>query len=391
MPKRIHGLYFVEDKDVSDILSTSKIALVRLHQLARTRGILVSKEDSREDIIARIAQMPFGWRQLNELLEYTSTPERKDSQTVCKVESRCSAADIRKCLDALMDARSRTEQEIYSAPKQVGKKTLRIVVSYPEIDESKSRLAQRIVREAEIEIEEGPKGLLIRCTDRHRAKQIVKDFIARLNKIAPCEEITIDLSDVLIAKTRTEFFLEVMAGLPGFIRENVKSLRGSRLPASARKDPLDEEESNLAKEDFEASVRKIVLTGEKIDKSRQYKQLEESGFFISEASWLSRNDRKGVLVEFEIGFGNDESAKDFYYCVKRVYEADKHGEYPRSGKRPTGDRLKELTQILEQAVLLACDNARSKAPPGSVKVSKRKVGGVQGKPGSKAGAKKRKK
>lgn len=357
----------IEDKDVHDLLTSSKVAMDRLRLLARGRGLLLAKEDSREDVIERISRLPYGLRQVKELLDCISAPQRRDDQTVSKVITRCGSAELRKCLDDLVNDRTSTQLEVYSAPKQIGKNTISITASFPEVDPGKSRLTQRQIREVEVQIEQTKSGLTIRCTDQSRARQIVKELIARLSRVSPCEEITIDLSGVLDAKLRTEFFLNVMSNVPGYICDNVIGLRASRMPSSGQ---AEEEEVSSARRNFEASVRKVVLTGQRIDKSPYYRQLE--GFFISEASWIARNDRRGLLAEFEIGFGNDENASNFYYCVSRVFEMTSRGEHSARGTRPTGDRLKELTQVLETAVLAASDVIQAKAAGARVGTRKSK-------------------
>lgn len=357
MPKRIHGLYMIEDKDVFDLLTSTKVSMDRLRLLARGRGLLLSKEDSRDDVIARISRLPYGLRQVKELLDCISTPQRRDDQTVCKVVTRCDATDLRKCLDDLISDRTSTQQEVYSAPKQIGKNTVSITASFPEVDPGKSRLAQRVIRDVEIQVEQTRSGLTIRCTDQSRARLIVKELIERLNKVSPCEQITIDLSGVHDAELRTKFFLDVMSRVPGYICDNVINIRASRLPSSGGKN--DDEETSSARRNFEASVRKVVLTGQRLDKSPYYRQLE--GFFISQASWIARNDKKGLLAEFEIGFGDDENASNFFYSVQRVFEMSSRGEYSPRGTRPTGDRLKDLTQALETAVLAASESIQATA------------------------------
>lgn len=347
----------IEDKDVFDLLTSTKVSMDRLRLLARGRGLLLSKEDSREDVIARISRLPYGLRQVKELLDCISTPQRRDDQTVCKVVTRCGATDLRKCLDDLISDRTSTQQEVYSAPKQIGKNTVSITASFPEVDPGKSRLAQRVIRDVEIQVEQTRSGLTIRCTDQSRARLIVKELIERLNKVSPCEQITIDLSGVHDAELRTKFFLDVMSRVPGYICDNVINIRASRLPSSGGKN--DDEETSSARRNFEASVRKVVLTGQRLDKSPYYRQLE--GFFISQASWIARNDKKGLLAEFEIGFGDDENASNFFYSVQRVFEMSSRGEYSPRGTRPTGDRLKDLTQALETAVLAASESIQATA------------------------------
>lgn len=214
-----------------------------------------------------------------------------------------------------------------------------------------------MIREVEIQIEQTSSGLTIRCTDQSRAKQIVKELIERLNKVSPCEQILIDLSGVQDAKLRTKFFTDVMSGLGGgYICDNVISLRASRMPSLGQ---ANDEKTSAARKNFEASVRKVVLTGQRLDKSPYYQQLE--GFFISQASWIARNDKKGLLAEFEVGFGDDENASNFFYSVQRVFEMTSRGEFSPRGTRPIGDRLKELTQVLEAAVLAASSAIQAKA------------------------------
>lgn len=347
----------IEDKDVYDLLTSAKVAMDRLRLLARGRGLLISKEDSREDVIARISRLPYGLRQVKELLDCLHTPQRRDDTTICKVVTRCGSSELRKCLDDLVNLRTSVQQEVYSAPKQISKSTISITASFPEVDPGKSRLAQRVIREVEIQIEQTSSGLTIRCTDQSRAKQIVKELIERLNKVSPCEQILIDLSGVQDAKLRTKFFTDVMSGLGGgYICDNVISLRASRMPSLGQ---ANDEKTSAARKNFEASVRKVVLTGQRLDKSPYYQQLE--GFFISQASWIARNDKKGLLAEFEVGFGDDENASNFFYSVQRVFEMTSRGEFSPRGTRPIGDRLKELTQVLEAAVLAASSAIQAKA------------------------------
>ncbi|MDC0721480.1 hypothetical protein [Nannocystis bainbridge] len=80
MGKRVaEGMIFADDKDVKDLLLSSKLGKQRLLQLAQGRGIILPKEDSREQIIAAIARMSHSWIQLSEILDQTSTLERSES------------------------------------------------------------------------------------------------------------------------------------------------------------------------------------------------------------------------------------------------------------------------------------------------------------------------
>lgn len=353
MAKRIpDGIFFADDKDIQDLLLSSKLGKGRLLQIAQRRGIVLPKDDSREQIISAIARMPHDWSQLSDLLDQTSTAERSDKRSMAVVPGEFTADELHRVIDQLKDDRMDSSGEQWSVV-QSGKNQIMATAAFAEVDPSKTRLAQRVQREISIEIEKTSSGLQVRHSARERGTEIIQDLVARLQESRgqKISATIIDLSTVLNPEFRTDFFIKLGHGISGYRMDETLSVRGSRMSVSEESEPSDEE---LESQDFAAAVRKIILTGRKVDQSPEYRRFAESKFFVSEMTWTAIDDHKeGLKVEFEAGFAADESAQRFSYAVKRIWERNSNGEFKKGYIRASGDRLRVLNQALEAAALRA--------------------------------------
>ncbi|MDC0721479.1 hypothetical protein [Nannocystis bainbridge] len=260
--------------------------------------------------------------------------------------------EVSSVLDLLKEERTETAGEQWSVA-QSGKNHFHVVATYMEVDPGKTRLAQRTLREVSVEIEKSSSGLQVRHSAQDRGTEILQSMVASLQKSKgePVNATIIDLSTILDPESRTNFFINLGHNMEGFNMHETLSVRGSRMSVT-NEDELGDED--LIKEDFSAAVKKIILTGRKVDHSPEYKRFTESRFFVSEMTWIAIDERKnGIKVEFEAGFAADESAQHFYYSVKRFWERGTDGEFKKSYQRAKGDRQRTLSKVLEAAAMRA--------------------------------------
>lgn len=349
MSKRISSsILFADDKDIQDLLLSSKLGKPKLLQLAQRRGIVLSKESSREQLVSSIARMPHSWSQLSELLDLTSTADRSDKRTCAHLPGDFTIDGLNNVLAELKDGREHTDGEAWDVV-QSGKNQFKISATFTEVDPSKTRLAQLSQREIAIEIEKTDAGLQVRHSARERGTSILQGIVSALSESTgrDVRAQIIDLSEIRDPDIRTAFFINLSRGVASYDLAEILNVRGSRIPQPGSDIPNDD---SAAQEDFSRSVKKIILSGRKIDQSPEYKRFSESRFFISEMTWTVVDPKtNGIMVEFEAGFSEDESARSFYYSVKRVHEKNKDGQIKTAYTRPSGDRLRALSQALEAA------------------------------------------
>ena len=369
MAKRTHyALYFADDKDLHDLLSTAKqrLTVAKLVELARRRGICLSSEDSRESLVEQIARLPHGWRELVALLEATDTAERTEKLTSCKLDGSFSLKDVFDAAEMIRDERADQRNEVYDI--QQLDKVVRVRVKYSDLDTSKTRLVQRSQREFVVELEKFDEGFRVRHQAQERAAEVVEAIADALRSTNPegpgPRRVNVELAGIRKPNQRTEFFLKLIKGLDGFTLEDVKAVRGSRFAASP---PMDENDSGDADGDenaldngeeidaeeasFVAEVKRIALQGEGLLQSPQYQHLIDHEFFVSSIIWTSTENRQdGVKAEFEAAFNNPEEGTGFTYAVRKVWERATNGELKKSKTPPAKVREdKRLVRILEEA------------------------------------------
>jgi hypothetical protein len=154
--------------------------------------------------------------------------------------------------------------------------------------------------------------------------------------------------------------------MDGFKLSDVRSVSVDRLEQSTDEDS-DEEGDDSADEstpdddgtrvgsreaaEMTSVVRSALLKGEQLLGAKEYKNLEEQGFYITHAVWLAAEQKPdGALVEFEAEFADGTEATGFRYGVRGVYPVNRHGAHRRTrGAVGAIDRLAYVAALEESA------------------------------------------
>jgi hypothetical protein len=378
MNKRPHvAQYYAEDKDIFDIFMSNRrrFDAKTLVGLARRRGICLSAETDRENLADYLARLVWSWPDLQVLLEMAETPERREKVASTRLRTEASSAEVRGAVESVKVLREVANGEVFTVKNASDNKVV-VAVRYSEFDPSRTRLQQRVLREATLEFERGPEGFTVRRPAGERAREIAEAIASQLkeNSGKKFEASEIALSGITAPELRTQFFLELMAGIPGFELRNVTSVSVDAAAPHAETeetegdgDQEDDEENGASSPEAEAMlgiVQKAVFDGESLLTSKEFQNLKSEGFFLSRSVWRSREKKTdGIEVEFEADFEDSTQCTGFRYSVRGIYERRTRGEEGlRKSRSPVPiERRAELLRCLEGSAQVALTTVATKA------------------------------
>ncbi len=340
--------YYADDKDILDLLESQKQKLTAtvLRAFLLRRGILVSDQEPREELVQYLATLFLDWPDLRRLLDHTDRNPRAERVTFATADTSAVHDDIIAALEAVKTERSEQGVEVLTVTRPVdGVYELR--VSYSELDASKTRLAQRRDKEGALVISRRDGGYNLRHEANPLLQGIANDFLAHLST-GDEDEVPgarpISLHSLVATEARTDFFTGMMRGLVGMNLADVSHVTlqhaltsatyaGSvpQLEAEVSRDDAmagDEELDEVLGNEAEATglVRNMILRGETVLTSSVYADLA-SRFYVCGAVWESDElEADGVRVVFEARFEDQRECSDFRYQVRGIYPRSQRGE-----------------------------------------------------------------
>lgn len=346
--------YCATDKEIFDALMSAKqkISEKVLLELAKDRGIFYSAKDDRDDLISAVSLLPHDFHDLNTLLEQREHSGRQEKLTSVILPAELTIEDIKDVLKEYT-AESPDDERVTHYSKSGSQVVANI--KYSDIDYGKTRLVQRTPKEAGIEFHVEAGKTTVRMPANDRVKGIfgkIKNKLDSRNK-AEIPAICIEIGEFQSSALRTEFFTSLVSNLAGFLLKNVTSVKVERLkrePQEGELDLDDDQDTEEARQEALALVKKVALKGETLLASEEYQSLARKGFFITSIIWRSMLKAPLYpLVEFEAAFEQPEIGRGFKYFVRGAYNMV-DGQYTKT-IRPVDpeDKEKYLTTIEETA------------------------------------------
>jgi len=320
-----NALFYATDADIYDALYSSKQRVTSglLVELLRARGILVSDEAPRDDMVDYLSSLPHDYNDFTHLLDSVSSSARSEKTASTSLSEKIDKKEIDVAFDSVKSSRD-DRNETYSMAV-VDDKVI-IDVQYTEIDRSKTRLRQRTHKEAKIEIELVDGKTKIRHPANDRMHDIVDTIISKIeqNKPAPIAKESIDFSGIPSHEIRSDFFKQLISNIDGYKLQGVTKINVNHLESSdnseADNDQKSEEDYSAAEQELVGIVENAILKGESLLSSKEFQSLAQNGFYITSIRWTTeKQTTPRNVLEFEAQFYNAKNCTQFRYNVLGEY------------------------------------------------------------------------
>jgi hypothetical protein len=352
-------LYTVTDKEIYDLLGSGRkqFTPTLLAELGRARGMFLSVEEDRFELIDKLSSLTYGYKQMNDLQSLSEHATRGEKTTSVRLTTHLSAEDIKSVAQAYRE-QSPPDEKIVTYSPSADKYSVN--VTYTETDFSKTRLRQRQKRETKIEFDIADNEVVVRYGGNAKAQEIVNAIRTRL-EIKTQTQIqveSVDLSLLSTSEQKTRFFTLLIGGLPKFSLENVLSVRVIA-PPNTTVETDDDDGQVEADEEIRNLIKDVALTGTSVLLSTQYQGLAKQGFHITSIKWQSKRDSPPYdIVEFWAGFDEPELGQGFKYAVRGVF-IRRSDAYVKTIRATEESEKKALLALLDETSIKVFRTLRS--------------------------------
>lgn len=321
---RTYSVFFPSDSDMFDVMSCyeRKVSITYLYNLLLSRGILVSKSDSREDLISFASSLNYNYKQFKDISAHVAKTSRKEKTSSVEVNCTVSELDLSEIAASLKNQFGNKPQEKYSSTSSNIQDTIRIDIEYDDIDHSKTRLIQKMRKEAFIEIDKSAGSVKIRYTANEKIASRVSEVIQIIGKKLnepKLEKREIDFSQVSDKLKITTFFQKLVNDTEGFKLHDVSSIRFHKpkneaalaLPEDGSDEGLDEPDSDTN----DGTILRASFLGGALLSSSDCRGFLSRGYYISKIRWISESLTDHIRVVMEAELDNPTECKGYKYHV----------------------------------------------------------------------------
>lgn len=362
-----HPLLAATDKEIYDLIYSSKKRITEgvLHRAARERGVFFGSATTRGDLAEYISMTTHDLQDVVDLVKDAEPGTRRERTSSLTVKMKLNASEIREAIREYADTDGKSDK--VTVPHKTSDSMI-ATVAYSEFDLSRTTLAQRHERVATLDFKIEDGGVVIRFPGSDKGRELVEILIEKLESkkktSIPQEHVAVeDLSP----GDRTRFFVNLVRKMDGFRLDTVTKLKVSSKMMET--DDLDSDDDDDAAEHEEAEkamtslVENVALSGNDLLASKQYKQMEEDGFFITAIKWkATQTVHPFDKVEFEALFENANQGTGFQYRARHSRISDRTGTYPQNFKLPDDVFRKVLFSLLEQTARAVLAEIRAARP-----------------------------
>jgi hypothetical protein len=325
-------IYFTE-KDIYDALISSKKTMTTplIIELARDRGLILSSEDSREDLIKYLSSFIYDYYDLNILIDHLTPSHKKEKSKISKIDSKIDSSHLTKAAkDISVDNDSNINIQITADSYNKDKKIVKI--AYDEIDFSKTRLRQKVRRESTVEIFEENNITKIRKPANKKVDEIMQSLLSKIEKTSneTLEEKKINLIGLSLEQ-KTEFFTTLTNNIDGCEMFDV-----NKISVNKNDNIIEDEDEELeAKDDFINMITNASFKGQGLLQTDEYQNLKKSGYSISSISWLSKQKKdNGNKIQFDASLSKSKTMEELSFSVRGMYRYDDAKNHYTSSIRP---------------------------------------------------------
>ncbi|WBM44745.1 hypothetical protein [Pseudomonas putida] len=343
MKKRKFGpaLYFASDKNVFDALvQKHKVDTPTMAVLFRNRNTLVSKATDREVLAEYFSRLTHDYYDHKLISEKIGITPRRERSTNVELRGQLNVDDVRQAIENLKKEVNDSGDVAYVTRDG---DDFSLTIQYSRFDYKKSEFAQLVTKDAVIEFNKTESGYSIVSPQNEFANDVRDELVLKISAKAesPIEKFVITLFDKPSPQTRTKFFIDLIENLEGFSKRDVTDVY------VYKPKPLDEDREDLADDDDETHIEKVLLRGNGVNRSGILTDLVTSDtYFIIKICWTTKRlFGNGDAYKLEASFADPKDCHKFSVLVKAVYP-NVDGKFPRS-RAPLKTEINELTKVIE--------------------------------------------
>jgi hypothetical protein len=111
-------LYTVTDKEIYDLLGSGRkqFTPTLLAELGRARGMFLSVEEDRFELIDKLSSLTYGYKQMNDLQSLSEHATRGEKTTSVRLTTHLSAEDIKSVAQAYREQSPPDEKIVTYSP-----------------------------------------------------------------------------------------------------------------------------------------------------------------------------------------------------------------------------------------------------------------------------------
>lgn len=341
------SMYFTE-KDIYDALMSSKrtMTIPLIIELARDKGILLSSEESRENLVKYLSSLVYDYYDLSVLIEHMTPSHKKEKSKVSNIDTKITSTQLKAITKELSE--SSTTIQVITDPDN-SKKTI-LKIEYDEIDLSKTRLRQKIRKESVIEITEEEGSTKISKPSNHAVDEIMANIISAIERK---NNSIINEEKINLYNWKHEKIIEFFTTL-------INSIEGCKL-SDVVKVTVNNEDNPEAEEDVLNMITNASFKGKGLLATEEYQKLKNNGYYITSIVWISNETTKnGNMIEFEASISSTNDCDEVIFLAKGAYRFVEKDKYTITRRPLTTDETIKYTKYLEKAVLAVYSDLKPK-------------------------------
>lgn len=358
MSKIKGSMFYKHDKDISDALKQKTPSKNKLQNYLKNKGLLLSTEDTKEEIAEYIAPWFTSFFDQKFIVEEKGGGNTQKKYNNVEIDYEYDNNDLKEILKSIKRDKNLDMNFTVTSHEN----STIIEDSYTVPDFTKNTLSQNIPKTAEIEIIKTSEGkTLIRLNNDEHAKKISSIIRNKLREKNPesYKEFVIDFSAITDSTIRTEFFFDLTRNIEGYKTTDMKSVAVDKIDGSDSYEYQDEDEDEDDK--TLGYIKRVMLNGGSVHQSPELMSLLDKEFYITRIEWTMESELlSGDKLDLYAEFKDTDNCSDFIYAIQKVYTRKQDGDFTVTGKSPSSMDNKVILPKIEnsakEAFKLAAQN-----------------------------------
>ena len=356
----VNPQYCAEDKDIDDFIRAISVSVTALVQFLRKRGVYVSKDAQKSDLSSLIAKEVFAWEDVQELLLLVTEPLRRESHITAKHYSTAESELIEEAVESVKTFRLKKYGDVVNCVS-IGDGSYRIQIDYVDTFWEKTRLIQKVEREAEIIIQKTEYGFKTVRSSEKTAKEVELAILGEFERLANAQNQKLETRRILFSqlattKSKVHFFTSLMEGIPGF---EFKQIRSVKVQSGSNGNLIaDSQDGDELAEAYASKIESLVLNGRGIEDTKLYDTLLGDDYVPIAATWIVTSDSDDCRrAEVRASFSGDSGDSELSYTVSAVWRRTGDGEMAK--EKPSKILAARFSELLSEGA----ENALAAASP----------------------------